>query len=119
MNDAVFPPSLIPSDGLAQTLLPDSAGSLLRRARELVSPAITLSTPQQIRLSRVTHDDHGVDTRGRGDECRSNRCADATRFGGAQSAQAFERTTDATHDVRTLERDFIGHHTLGTLENAR
>lgn len=50
MNDAVFPPSLIPSDGLAQTLLPDSAGSLLRRAREaeglhIAALAVILKVP--------------------------------------------------------------------------
>ena len=50
MNDAVFPPSLIPSDGLAQTLLPDSAGSLLRRAREaeglhIAALAVVLKVP--------------------------------------------------------------------------
>ena len=50
MNDAVFPPSQIPIDGLAQTLLPDSAGSLLRRAREaeglhIAALAVALKVP--------------------------------------------------------------------------
>ena len=50
MNDAVFPPSLTPSDGLAQALLSDSAGSLLRRAREaeglhIAALAVALTVP--------------------------------------------------------------------------
>ena len=50
MNDAVFPPSLTPSDGLAQALLSDSAGSLLRRAREaeglhIAALAVALKVP--------------------------------------------------------------------------
>ena len=50
MNDAVFPPLLTPSSGLAHTLLPDSAGSLLRRAREaeglhIAALAVALKVP--------------------------------------------------------------------------
>ena len=50
MNDAVFPPSLTPSSGLAHRLLPDSAGSLLRRAREaeglhIAALAVALKVP--------------------------------------------------------------------------
>ena len=91
---------------------------LLRCRGELVAPLIALGAPQQIRLRRMAHDDHGVDTRWRGDERRSNRRSNSTRFGGAETAQAFECAADATHNVRTFERDFIGHHAFGALKDA-
>ena len=58
-----------------------------------------------------------IDSRRRRHQCRGNRRSDPARFGRRQSIDTLDRTTDSAHNIRALERDFIGDGCARALED--